>query len=1292
MSNIATITNNIISALSGTSSQVLLGNATLTDFKLDSLTDVSVPTPGDGDVLRWNATTSLWEASDSAGITGSGAAGQVAYFTGATTQAGSNNLFWNSANNRLGIGTNTPTSELDIFGRVLIRGIETSTTGDINVFSIQREFAPTSGNATYTALLITPTINQTGGANGITAGLYIAPILTSAPRWRTIEWFTNSGYGLYGLGTAPNFLQANLLLGDGTNSGERLQVNGTAKVTGNVTLVSLAGTGNRMVIADSSGVLSTQAIPTGNVGTVTSIATTGPITGGTITSSGTIGITQATTSTDGFLSSTDFNTFNNKQNALTNPITGTGAAGQVAYFTGATTQAGSNNLFWDNTNGRLGIGTNTPEEIFTIQATSPVLRIRENNSTSTNTPTIRILNSANNQSNIYLHQSNYTSVNRAKAGQLNISNNGAGGIVLAATSTDTNATIDFVTQSFPSAFASILCARITNGGNFLLGSASDSGQRLQVTGDTLLRGSGNTSATIALSVTNSDGSSLLRTYNDGQIGFGTIGTTIIAPADIGTGAVLLGANARALLFRSEVGTGNGYQFFFSNSNFAGGAGQVGGTNGVINITSGFRPASGGGVFNTLLIGNTINQTGGANGITRGLYVNPTLTAAADWRSIEWSNNSGWGLYGAGTARNFLNGNTVIGDTNELNAAYKLTAITSGGPNFIASAGYGDVSTQSGYFYMLKGRGTRTSPTALLSGDVLGSLNFAGYFTTSTFSTTFSIFTQAASNFTSLLNPVNLIFRKFDTGGNTTDVMRLTSTDNLIIQSGGTFTDSGQRLQVTGDTLLRGSGNTSATTALTVQNSDATNMWRFRNDGSVRLGELSTAALIFPFATTYNTPDPINGRNIQFFSAITSQSAFLGAFYFAGSNYAQASGAQIFTNITNGFAPTSGTATFALLNVGGTINQTGGANGITRGLFVNPTLTAAADWRSIEWSNNTGWGLYGAGTANNYLNGDTYIGTTTTSATKLTISGSETAASGIARGELNNTTLVASANNDVLVGLDINPTFTNGSFTGVNNIPLRVGGTTVISGGFGDAAARIRTLISNLASGTYTQLAIQGPTNGGAAVEMYDGSGNAVADFGMNTLAKEFGFVNRMTSGFINFYTHNGSSLGSRLHISTVGNVLINSTTDSGERLQVTGTAKITGASSFGGNMTLSLNQNAETSISISNTTAGTTAITRINLTSDSTAGSARLFKYSSLNTGYKTIAASDFGIFNITAGDISLLNDFATGNIKFAAGGSSTAHMTIKSNGRINMSSLPTSATGLSAGDLWNDGGTLKIA
>jgi len=53
-----------------------------------------------------------------------------------------------------------------------------------------------------------------------------------------------------------------------------------------------------------------------SAGGVTSISTTSPITGGTITSTGTIGINQSTTSTDGYLSSTDWNTFNGKQDDL----------------------------------------------------------------------------------------------------------------------------------------------------------------------------------------------------------------------------------------------------------------------------------------------------------------------------------------------------------------------------------------------------------------------------------------------------------------------------------------------------------------------------------------------------------------------------------------------------------------------------------------------------------------------------------------------------------------------------------------------------------------------------------------------------------------------------------------------------------------------------------------------------------------------------------------------------------------------------------------------------------------
>jgi hypothetical protein len=50
-----------------------------------------------------------------------------------------------------------------------------------------------------------------------------------------------------------------------------------------------------------------------------------------------------------------------------------------------------------------------------------------------------------------------------------------------------------------------------------------------------------------------------------------------------------------------------------------------------------------------------------------------------------------------------------------------------------------------------------------------------------------------------------------------------------------------------------------------------------------------------------------------------------------------------------FAPTSGTAILNVINASPTINQTGGANGITRALYINPTLTAAADFRAIEVS-------------------------------------------------------------------------------------------------------------------------------------------------------------------------------------------------------------------------------------------------------------------------------------------------------------------------------------------------------
>jgi hypothetical protein len=156
--------------------------------------------------------------------------------------------------------------------------------------------------------------------------------------------------GRLSLGTNQNdrlsiFNQGNVFIGSSvgiSDNGTKLQVSGSASFT------DLAGTGTRMVVADASGVLSTQAI---TVGTVTNVTASTPLfsSGGATPN---ITIQQASGSQNGFLSSTDWTTFNNK-------VSGSGTAGQVAYWSSGSAITGESNLFWDATNDRLGIGTST---------------------------------------------------------------------------------------------------------------------------------------------------------------------------------------------------------------------------------------------------------------------------------------------------------------------------------------------------------------------------------------------------------------------------------------------------------------------------------------------------------------------------------------------------------------------------------------------------------------------------------------------------------------------------------------------------------------------------------------------------------------------------------------------------------------------------------------------------------------------------------------------------------------------------------------------------------------------
>lgn len=116
------------------------------------------------------------------------------------------------------------------------------------------------------------------------------------------------------------------------------------------------------------------------------------------------------------------------------------------------------------------------------------------------------------------------------------------------------------------------------------------------------------------------------------------------------------------------------------------------------------------------------------------------------------------------------------------------------------------------------------------------------------------------------------------------------------------------------------------------------------------------------------------------------------------NLTAISGIQTATRIDQNFSPTSGTAVYNAFDVSPTINQTGGANGVTRSIYVNPILTAAANFRGIELANASGYGAYQSGaSALNYFAGNTGIGSTTPQAPLTLVAASSSVPVGVYTG-------------------------------------------------------------------------------------------------------------------------------------------------------------------------------------------------------------------------------------------------------------------------------------------------------
>ena len=240
----------------------------------------------------------------------------------------------------------------------------------------------------------------------------------------------------------------------------------------------------------------------------------------------------------------------------------------------------SANLFWDNTNGRLGIGISSPAGKLDIFDSTNTFLYNRTSGVGANWQTSSIQSSFGTYTN---HP-------------------------LALKTNDTT--------------------RISIGGNgnVLINTTTDAGFKLDVNGTARVQGALTLASTVpSISIT---GNLTIRNA-----------TTTWFTLFQATGNLLLqnGGTFTDAGFRLDVNGPARILGFLRLTNTVEQSGGYSNTLGTLNYYSNsviISPTSGTAVFNGFIFAPTINQTGGANGITRGLYVNPTLTAAADFRAIE----------------------------------------------------------------------------------------------------------------------------------------------------------------------------------------------------------------------------------------------------------------------------------------------------------------------------------------------------------------------------------------------------------------------------------------------------------------------------------------------------------------------------------------------------------------------------------------------------------------------------------------------------------------------------------
>jgi hypothetical protein len=325
---------------------------------------------------------------------------------------------------------------------------------------------------------------------------------------------------------------------------------------------------------------------------------------------------------------------------------------------GGTLTQSNSKLFWDNTNNRFGVGTNSPTNDIHISGAS-----------GTNT-TIKI-----------------STANRPTAMSFNYNDTAHTG------------NLDFANIFYITRNSTTFPFYITSTSNVLVNSITDGGYQFDVNGTSRLNG--------------------LSSIN----GTGITNTALAIYAN--------GVGAGNYIFQGLDSSSVQRSYLTATGNFRLNAATDTGTSGTdekIRSLYNFSPTSGNREHYGFYMTQTINQTSGASGITRAIYIVPTLTSAYDYRTIEWTNTTGYGLYGSGSAPNYLQGNTLIGTTAntgtyklDVRGATRLSATTGTSLTVISSGN----STSVPVFSVQGSQGELFSVTDSLTGSLFSVSDISG---------------------------------------------------------------------------------------------------------------------------------------------------------------------------------------------------------------------------------------------------------------------------------------------------------------------------------------------------------------------------------------------------------------------------------------------------------------------------------------------------------------------------------------------------------------------------------------